>query len=102
MPAVARSSLVRMSLLRQPLLLLARSEQVKTLVTRMPVSAGIVRSYVPGEATSNAVDATARLVGDDLRVSLDYLGEDTLDADQAEATVRAYLDVLTALSSRGL
>ncbi len=91
-----------MSLLRQPLLLLARSEQVKTLVTRMPVSAGIVRSYVPGEATANAVDATARLVGDDLRVTLDYLGEDTLDADQAEATVQAYLDVLTALSSRGL
>jgi proline dehydrogenase len=91
-----------MSLLRQPLLLLARSEQVKTLVTKMPVSAGIVRSYVPGEATSNAVDATARLVGDDLRATLDYLGEDTLDADQAEATVRAYLDVLAALSSRGL
>ena len=91
-----------MSLLRQPLLLLARSEQVKTLVTKMPVSAGIVRSYVPGEATANAVDATARLVGDDLRVTLDYLGEDTLDADQAEATVRAYLDVLAALSSRGL
>ena len=76
-----------MSLLRQPLLLLARSEQVKNLVTRMPVSAGIVRSYVPGEATANAVDATARLVGDDLRVTLDYLGEDTLDADQADATV---------------
>ncbi len=91
-----------MSLLRQPLLLLARSEQVKTLVTTMPVSAGIVRSYVPGEATSDAVDATARLVDDDLRVSLDYLGEDTLDADQAEATVQAYLDLLTALASRGL
>ena len=91
-----------MSLLRQPLLLLARSEQVKNLVTRMPVSAGIVRSYVPGEAAVNAVDATARLVGDDLRVSLDYLGEDTLDADHAEATVQAYLEVLTALSARGL
>jgi len=91
-----------MSLLRQPLLLLARSERVKNLVTRMPVSAGIVRSYVPGEAAANAVDATARLVGDDLRVTLDYLGEDTLDADQAEATVRAYLDLLAALSARGL
>jgi proline dehydrogenase len=91
-----------MSLLRQPLLLLARSERVKNLVTRMPVSAGIVRSYVPGEGAENAVDATARLVGDDLRVSLDYLGEDTLDADQADATVRAYLDLLTALSARGL
>src|SRR4249919_3351184 len=91
-----------MSLLRQPLLLLARSEQVKNLVTRMPVSAGIVRSYVPGEAAANAVDATARLVGDDLRVTLDYLGEDTLDADQADATVHAYLDLLTALAARGL
>jgi proline dehydrogenase len=66
------------------------------------VSAGIVRGYVPGDATADAVDATARLVGSDLRVSLDYLGEDTLDADQAEATVQAYLDMLTALSARGL
>jgi proline dehydrogenase len=91
-----------MSLLRQPLLLLARSEKVKDLVTRMPVSAGIVRGYVPGDATADAVDATARLVGSDLRVTLDHLGEDTLDADQAEATVQAYLDMLTALSARGL
>ena len=91
-----------MALLSRPLLMLSRSERVKQLVSTMPVSAGIVRSYVPGEGTAHAVDATARLVGDDLRVTLDYLGEDTLDADQAEATVQAYLDVLTALSSRGL
>ena len=91
-----------MSLLRQPLLLLARSGRVKGLVTRMPVSAAIVRSYVPGEATSDAVEASARLIGDGLSVSLDHLGEDTLDADQADATVQAYLDLLTALSARGL
>ena len=59
-----------MSLLRQPLLLLARSGRIKDLVTRMPVSAGIVRSYVPGEATSDAVDASARLVGDELARAL--------------------------------
>jgi proline dehydrogenase len=91
-----------MPLLRQPLLLLARSEQVKSLVTRMPVSAGIVRSYVPGEATYDAVEASADLVEDGLVVSLDYLGEDTLDADQADATVRAYVDLLHALAARGL
>jgi proline dehydrogenase len=91
-----------MSLLRQPLLLLARSEQVKKLVSTMPVSAGIVRGYVPGEDAGAAVDATARLVDDDLRVTLDYLGEDTLDADQADATVQAYLDVMSALAARGL
>ena len=91
-----------MPVLRQPLLLLARSGGVKRLVSAMPVSAGIVRSYVPGERTEDAVHATADLVEDHLRVTLDYLGEDTLDADQADATVAAYLDALEALSARGL
>ena len=35
-------------------------------------------------------------------VSLDHLGEDTLDAEQADATVAAYKEVLEALSERGL
>jgi proline dehydrogenase len=91
-----------MSLLRQPLLLLAHSRRVQQLVTSMPVSAGIVRSYVPGDDTAAAVEATAGLVEDRLRVTLDYLGEDTLDAEQAEATVQAYLGLLTALSARTL
>jgi proline dehydrogenase len=91
-----------MSLLRQPLLLLARSGHIKKLVSTMPVSAGIVRSYVPGEDTDDAVEATAHLVDDKLRVTIDYLGEDTLDADQAGATVQAYLDLLKALAERGL
>jgi proline dehydrogenase len=91
-----------MSLLRQPLLLLSRSAAVKKLVSTMPVSAGIVRSYVPGETTASAAEATADLAGDGLRVTLDFLGEDTLDAEQAEATVAAYLDLLQQLSARGL
>jgi len=91
-----------MSLLRQPLLLLARSGRVKSLVSTMPVSAGIVRSYVPGEDTADAVRATGELVEDHLRVTLDYLGEDTVDADHADATVQAYLDALAALSAHGL
>jgi proline dehydrogenase len=91
-----------MSLLRQPLLLLARSDQLKKLVSTMPVSAGIVSSYVPGETTSSVVDATATLVADGLAVTLDHLGEDTLDVEQADATVAAYKEVLEALSERGL
>jgi proline dehydrogenase len=91
-----------MSLLRQPLLLLARSEKVKKLVSTMPVSAGIVSSHVPGETTESAVEATARLVDDGLLVTLDFLGEDTLDAERAEATVAAYLDVLQQLAARSL
>ena len=91
-----------MSLLRQPILLLARSQGVKKLVSTMPVSSGIVTSYVPGEQTADAVRATQGLVDDGLRVTLDYLGEDTTDAAQADATVAAYKDVLAELTARGL
>jgi proline dehydrogenase len=91
-----------MALLSRPLLMLSRSEQVKRLVSTMPVSAGIVRSYVPGETTESVVDATAVLVEEGIRVTLDFLGEDTLDSEQADATVAAYLDVLEQLSARGL
>ncbi len=91
-----------MSLLRQPILLLARSQGVKKLVSTMPVSSGIVTGYVPGELTADAVRATSGLVDHGLRVTLDYLGEDTTDAAQAEATVAAYKEVLAELSSRGL
>ena len=66
-----------MSLLRQPILLLARSRQIKKLVSSMPVTSGIVTSYVPGESTSTAVDATGRLADAGLRTTLDFLGEDT-------------------------
>lgn len=72
------------------------------MVSTMPVSAGIVRSYVPGETTDAAVEATSGLVDDRLLVTLDFLGEDTLDADQADATTQAYLDLLQRLSARGL
>jgi len=88
--------------LRQPLLMLARSDKVKRFVTAMPVSSGIVARYVPGEATDDAVEATGALIEAGLHVTLDFLGEDTLDREQADATVAAYLDVLEALSAKGL
>lgn len=91
-----------MSLLRQPILLLARSQGVKKLVSTMPVSSSIVTSYVPGETTGHAVAATSGLVDDGLRVTLDYLGEDTTDAAQADATVAAYKELLADLATKGL
>ena len=91
-----------MAFLSRPLLMLSRSQRVKQLVSTMPVSAGIVRSYVPGESTEAVVDATAIEAEAGIRVTLDFLGEDTLDVEQADATVIAYLDVLQQLSARGL
>jgi proline dehydrogenase len=82
--------------------MLARSNRVKNFVTSMPVSGGIVARYVPGEETDDAVAATGALIESGLHVTLDFLGEDTRDREQADATVSAYLDVLEALSAKGL
>jgi proline dehydrogenase len=82
--------------------MLARSDKVKGLVTAMPVSSGIVARYVPGEASDDAVRASRELIAAGLHVSLDFLGEDTVDRGQAEQTVKAYVEVLRALSDEGL
>ncbi len=89
-------------MLRQMILWLARSERIKKLISTMPVSSGIVGHHVPGEDTASAVRATEELIASGLHVTLDYLGEDTLDPERAEATVNAYLDLLAALDASGL
>ena len=89
-------------MLRRPLLLLSRSEKIKDLVSSMPVSGGIVHRFVPGETTDTAVRATQELIDSGLHVSLDFLGEDTLDREQADQTVEVYLEMLAALAAQGL
>ena len=63
-------------MLRQTILWLARSERIKKLISTMPVSSGIVSSYVPGEDTASAVRATEELIASGLHVTLDHLGEE--------------------------
>lgn len=67
----------------------------------MPVSSGIVARYVAGEATDDAVRITTALADNGLHVTLDHLGEDTLDLSQANASVDAYRELLAALAENG-
>ncbi|MGI8576803.1 MAG: proline dehydrogenase family protein [Nocardioidaceae bacterium] len=82
--------------------MLSNSDTIKQLVSAMPISAGIVSRFVAGEAAEDAVETTRRLASDGLLVSLDYLGEDTVDIEHASVTVEAYLIVLKQLSEAGL
>src|SRR4051812_6002273 len=79
-----------------------RSPRAKETATPMPGSSAIVNPYGPGEATADAVRATHELIDDGLHVTLDFLGEDTLDEAQAEHTVQAYLELLEGLGHAGL
>jgi len=82
--------------------MLSRSDTTKRLVSSMPVSSGIVARFVAGETVDTAVEATQRLESDGLCVTLDYLGEDTLDLAQAQSTVDAYVELLEHLAVSGL
>ncbi len=88
--------------MRRSLLMLSRSDTTKRLVSSMPVSGGIVARFVAGETVDTAVEATQRLDSAGLHVTLDYLGEDTLDLAQARSTVDAYVELLKRLAESGL
>jgi len=88
-------------MLRSAILAVARSRRVERLVETAPISRGVVRRFVAGTGTDDALRVTAELVGDGRVVSLDFLGEDTGTPEQAAATKDEYLRLLKALSGAG-
>jgi len=88
--------------LRSVLLSLSRSEQVRRIATDAPPARALVDRFVAGETTADAVRATEELVASGRLVTIDRLGEDTLERAHAEATRDAYLALLDALDDAGL
>src|SRR6185312_9578967 len=62
----------------------------------------VVRRFVAGAEVGDAVIAAADLVAEGLSVTVDHLGEDTMDRAQASATTGAYLKLIEQLSDAGL
>ena len=89
-------------MLRRGLLLASNSGVIKNMAANAPVSRRVVARFVPGERTADAVRAAAELATQGLTSTIDRLGEDVLSADQATATVEAYLSLLQALGEAGL
>ncbi|WP_030155808.1 proline dehydrogenase family protein [Glycomyces sp. NRRL B-16210] len=89
-------------MLRSVILAAARSSKIERLVGTAPVSRSLVRRYVAGETTAEAVATTRALAADGLLASLDYLGEDTVVVEQADATRDEYRRLLAALDEAGL
>ncbi|GAA3242065.1 proline dehydrogenase family protein [Actinocorallia longicatena] len=84
-------------MLRRTLLAAARSAGLRRTIEAAPVTRGVVRRFIAGETTADALETTRELRSDGLLVTLDHLGEDTLDAKQAEKTVQAYEELIDQL-----
>ncbi len=89
-------------MLRKALMTAAASERVRGVVTSAPGARGIVDRYVAGESSEDAVAVARTLRSAGLLVTLDYLGEDTIDAQRAEATAAQYVHLLGKLAAEGL
>lgn len=89
-------------MLRSTMLAVARSQGVRRLMEANPLTKPVVARFVAGTTPEDAVRATRALRDQNMYVTLDHLGEDTLDAQQAAATVRAYQQMLQVLSAEGL
>ena len=85
---------------RPAILAAARSDGLRHTAERMPVTRDVVHRFVPGETVADALTSVATLRDSRRFVSIDYLGEDVTDADAADATMRAYLELLDALGQR--
>jgi proline dehydrogenase len=65
------------------------------------VTRDVVHRFVPGETVDDALNSVVALRDSRRLVSIDYLGEDTTEVEDADKTVRAYLELLDALGTRG-
>ena len=88
--------------LRQGLLQMSKSGRVRDLVERAPMSRDLVKRFVAGDSTPDAVAAARALDLTGRRCTIDHLGEDTLDLRQAQMTRDAYLTLIAALGDAGL
>ena len=88
--------------LRQGLLQLSKSERIRDLIERAPLSRDVVHRFVAGDSTADVVRAAVELDLTGRLSTIDHLGEDTVELTQAQATRDAYLSVLTELSAAGL
>ena len=81
-------------MLRTAILAAARSTQVERLVSTAPFTRDVVRRFVAGAQTDDALRVTRELVDDGLLVTLDNLGEDTVTGEQADAIRDEYVKLL--------
>jgi proline dehydrogenase len=89
-------------MLRSVILAASRSSRIERLVETAPFTRDVVRRFVAGTTTDDALRVTRQLVDDGLAVTIDYLGEDTLTGEQATAVRDEYLHLLDSLAEAGL
>jgi proline dehydrogenase len=89
------------TILRPVILAAGRGEGLRRTAERLPSTRKVMQRFVPGETTASVLKSAAALRASGCYVSIDYLGEDVTDVDDADAAVRVYLDLIEKLGDFG-
>ncbi|MEV6134705.1 proline dehydrogenase family protein [Nocardia sp. NPDC051990] len=88
-----------MNPLRPVILAASASPRMQRILTGMPVTAEIVRRFVAGEGRDELIAVVRELLASRRLISVDFLGENTTDRAQAEATAAEYLSLINDLAA---
>jgi proline dehydrogenase len=86
---------------RPAIMAAGRREGLRRAAERLPITRRVVHRFVPGETIESALNSVAALRESSRYISIDYLGEDVTDPDDADAAVRTYLDLIEELGRSG-
>jgi proline dehydrogenase len=89
-------------MLRRALLAASASQSLRQALTTAPLTRDVVARFVAGDTVADALAVAGRLLAAGLLVSIDYLGEDTVEARQATAVTGEYVRLLGELSAAGM
>ena len=70
---------------------------VERMVRRWFIFRPLVRRFIAGDTLDEALVASGELLNKDLRITLDYLGENTRSEAEARRAVRTYIEMLEAI-----
>ena len=87
--------------LRPAIMAASRRPGLRRAAEGLPVTRGWCTASCRGRRSTSALDSVAALRDSGRYVSIDYLGEDVTNADDADAAVRTYLDLIEKLGRCG-
>jgi proline dehydrogenase len=89
-------------ILRDTLLYLAQNDNLRNFVVTNRMTRGVSRRFVAGEALDEAVQATRVLNQRGMHVSLDHLGENVSDAQEAVSSTQDFITALDSIKQTGI
>jgi len=91
-----------LTLLRQSLLFLSRRKELEEFLKHNPLARQASRRFVAGETRNEALAITRELNQQGYKVTLDYLGEEVSDPQQAAAAAEEYAGAVEEAAAQGL